>query len=257
MVANGLTPADLEDPGREIAFPESVIALFRGELGFPPDGFPAALSRRVLRAEPPAPFRPGDTLAPVDFAQARLECERAVGRSIDDRELASWLMYPKVFTEFARHQQHYGDVSVLPTQTFFYGMKEREEIAFDIDPGKTLVIRLSGSAPAEDEGVERLFFELNGQARTMRIEKSGRIAVAERPRAVDGDPSHIPAPMPGLVVTVGVQVGQRVRAGDPLASIEAMKMESQIRAERDLVIKAVHVKVGDVLTARDLMFEVV
>jgi pyruvate carboxylase len=257
MVANGLTAADLEDPTREIAFPESVIALFRGELGFPPEGFPAALSRRVLRTDPPQPFRPGDTLAPVDLDAARRECEQAVGRAIDDRELASWLMYPKVFTEFARHQQLYGDVSVLPTQTYFYGMKERDEIAFDIDPGKTLVIRLSGSAPAEDEGVERLFFELNGQARTMRIEKAGRVKASERPRAIDGDASHIPAPMPGLVVTVAVQAGQRVRAGDPLASIEAMKMESQIRAERDLTIKAVHVKVGEVLAARDLMFEVV
>jgi len=255
MVANDLTPADVEDPEREIAFPESVVSLFRGELGFPPDGFPQALSRKVLKADPPAPHRPGDDLPAVDLEQARAECERAIGRQVDDNDLASHLMYPKVFREYADHQRQYGDVSVLPTATCLYGMKAGEEIAFSIDAGKTLVLRLQGTAPAEEEGLVKFFFELNGQPRTLRIEKAGAPRAAQRPRAEDGNAAHVPSPMPGMVVTVAAKAGQRVKAGDPLLSIEAMKMESQIRADRDATVRAVHVKPGDVVSARDLLVE--
>jgi pyruvate carboxylase len=161
-----------------------------------------------------------------------------------------------VFKEFVEHQKQYGDTSVLSTPAFFYGMRERDEISVEIDPGKTLVLRLQGSAPAEEEGRVKLFFELNGQARTMRIEKAGVARTTpQRPRAEDGNRHHVPAPMPGMIVTVAVKVGQKVTAGNPLVSIEAMKMESQIRAERDAVVKAVHVAPGDVVAARDLLVE--
>ncbi|MCO5107113.1 MAG: pyruvate carboxylase [Burkholderiaceae bacterium] len=263
MVANDLSADDVLDPAREIAFPESVVSLFRGELGFPPDGFPAALSRKVLKcdgahpilAEPPAPYRPGDRLAPVDLEQARQEAEKAASHRVDDDGLASWLMYPKVFRDYAEHRRQYGDVSLLPTQTYFYGMREREEIAIDIDPGKTLVVSMQGTAPAEEEGLVRVFFELNGQPRTMRIEKAGAARAPRRVQAESGNPAHVPAPMPGMVVTVAVKAGQSVRAGDPLVSIEAMKMETQIRAERDGTVRAVHVRPGETVAAHDLLLE--
>ena len=263
MVANDLGPEDVMDPARDVAFPESVVSLFKGELGFPPDGFPAALSRKVLKCgtpaailpEPPSPYRPGDTLPPVDLEAARREAEKAVDHHVSDTDLASWLMYPKVYREYAEHHRHYGDVSILPTPTFFYGMADREEIAIDLDPGKTLVVSLQGTAPAEEEGLVKVFFELNGQARTMRIEKAGAARAARRTQADPANPSHIPAPMPGMIVTVAVKVGQAVKAGDPLVSIEAMKMESQIRAERDGSVRAIQVKSGDVVAAHDLLLE--
>jgi pyruvate carboxylase len=255
MVANDLTPEQVADPGQEVAFPESVVSLFRGELGFPPDGFPPGLSRKVLKSDPPLPHRPGASLPPVDLEQARAECEKAIGRQVDDTDLASYLMYPKVFREFAEHQRQYGDISVLPTATCLYGMRERDEIAFGIDSGKTLVLRLQGTAPAEEEGLVKFFFELNGQPRTMRIEKTGAARAAQRARAEEGNPAHVPAPMPGMIVTVAIRPGQRIKAGDPLLSIEAMKMESQIRADRDAIVRAVHVKSGDVVGARDLLVE--
>jgi len=255
MVANDLAPEDVLDPHREIAFPESVVSLFRGELGFPPDGFPPELSRKVLKAEPPAPYRPGDTLPAVDLEAARRDAEKAAGHQVSDTDLASWLMYPKVFRDYAEHLRHYGDVSVLPTPAFFYGMSEREEIAVDIDPGKTLVIRMQGIAPAEEEGVVKVFFELNGQPRTMRVEKAGAKAAPRKAQADPANPWHVAAPMPGMVVTVSVKAGQSVKAGDPLVSIEAMKMETQIRAERDGSVKAVHVRTGETIAARDLLVE--
>ncbi len=256
MVANDLTPRDIADPARDVAFPESVVSLFRGELGFPPDGFPAELSRKVLKGEPPQPYRPGDTLPAVDLDRARADAEKAAGHQISDTDLASYLMYPKVFREYADHQRQFGDISVLPTPVCFLGMREREEVALDIDPGKTLVVRLQGTAPAEEEGLVKFFFELNGQARTMRVEKAGAArAGTQRARAQDDNPAHVPAPMPGTIVTVSVKAGQKVRAGDPLVSIEAMKMESQIRSDRDCTVKAVHVRSSDVVSARDLLIE--
>ncbi|MFO1200426.1 MAG: pyruvate carboxylase, partial [Burkholderiaceae bacterium] len=255
MVANDLSPQDVADPERDVAFPESVVALFAGELGFPPDGFPRALSRRVLRREPPAPYRPGDTIPDVDLAAARAEAEKHAGHHVSDTDLASYLMYPKVFRDYAEHHRHYGDVSVLPTPAFFYGMAERDEIAVDIGPGKTLVILMQGIAPSEEEGVMKVFFELNGQPRTMRVDKAGAKPAHRRVQADPANPSHVPAPMPGMVVTVSVRSGQAVKAGDPLVSIEAMKMETQIRADRDATVKAIHVRSGETIAARDLLLE--
>ena len=258
MVANDMQPVDVTDPQREIAFPESVVSLFKGELGFPPDGFPQELSRKVLKAEPPKPYRPGDSLPDVDIEAARAEAEKAVGHQVGDDDLASYLMYPKVYRDYAEHQRRYGDVAVLPTTTYFYGLRDREEIAVDIDRGKTLVVSMQGTAPDEEEGVVKLFYELNGQARTMRIEKAGATRpTQQRQRAEDGNPDHLPAPMPGMVVTVSVKPGQPVKAGDPLVSIEAMKMESQIRAERNAVVKTIHAKTGETVAAHDLLIEFV
>ncbi|MCL4747719.1 MAG: pyruvate carboxylase [Burkholderiaceae bacterium] len=255
MVTNDLDSKDVIDPAREVAFPESVVSLFRGELGFPPDGFPPELSRKVLRGDPPKPYRPGDEMPAVDLAAKREEVEKAIGRHATDTDLASALMYPKVFREFAEHQRHYGDVSVVPTPTFFYGMVEREEIAVEIDPGKTLVVRLQGTSPADEDGIVRVFFELNGQPRTMRVEKAGMKTAPRRAQADPDNPAHVAAPMPGMIVTVSVKPGQVIRAGDPLVSIEAMKMESQIRAERDATVKSVHVRSGETVAAHDLLIE--
>jgi pyruvate carboxylase len=213
-------------------------------------------SANPILPEPPQPYRPGDRLPPADLRSARDEAAKAAGRQVDDDDLASWLMYPKVFRDYAEHRRNFGDVSVLPTQAFFYGMREREEIAIDIDPGKTLVVRMQGTAAAEEDGLVRVFFELNGQPRTIRVRKAGIAATVEpRIKAQTGNPAHVAAPMPGMVVTVAVRAGQAVKSGDPLLSIEAMKMESQIRAERDATVKAVHVKSGETVSAHDLLIE--
>jgi len=263
MAVNDLSVADVLDPERDIAFPESVVSLFRGELGFPPDGFPREISRRVLKCdtatpiliEPPQPFRPGERIAPVDLEQAREQAHKAAGHAVTDNDLSSWLMYPKVFSDFSAHRRRFGDLSALPSPTYFYGMTELEEISIDLDPGKSLVVRLLGTAPAEEEGVVKVFFELNGQPRTMRVERSGSRRAPTRVQADPANSAHVAAPMPGMVVTVAVKAGQSVKAGDPLVSVEAMKMETQIRAERDTVVKAVHVRPGETVAARDLLVE--
>ena len=257
MVANDLKPEDVANPDKDIAFPESVISLFKGELGFPPEGFPKALEAKVLKGEPPLSGRAGDFLAPVDLEAMRKELEHVIGRQAGDTDLASYLMYPKVFREYAEHRREFGDVSLLPTSAFFYGLQDREEIAIDIEKGKTLVLRQTGRAEAPDEeGKVRVFLELNGQPRTVRIPKAGlEQASKARPKADNANPKHVAAPMPGMVVTVAVKVGQKISKGASLLSIEAMKMETMLSTDRDVVIKAVHVKPGDVIAAKDLIVE--
>jgi pyruvate carboxylase len=255
MVANGLTPAEVADPAREIAFPDSVISLMRGELGYPPDGFPPALQRKVLKGEPPLVGRAGDWLPPVDLESARAEAQAATGRQIQDTDLASHLMYPKVFKEYAAHRSHYGDVSVLPTPTFFYGLQGGEEISVELERGKNLIISEQGMASPDGAGVAKVFFELNGQSRVVRVPKAGLANLKAKPQAEEGNPRHVGAPMPGTIVTLAIHVGQKVAKGDPLVSIEAMKMETMLTAEREGVIHAIHARHGESVNAKDLLVE--
>ena len=247
------------DPAKEIAFPESVVSLFKGELGFPPDGFPEALSRKVLRGDPPAPYRPGDQLAAVDLDAARAQGEAACEQPLDDRQLASYLMYPKQTADYHAHLRAYSDTSVLPTPAFLYGLQPQEEVAVDIDAGKTLLVSLQGQHADGEEGMVKVQFELNGQSRTAVIEQRSTVlagpARKSRPVADQENPLHIAAPMPGSIVTVPVQPGQRVSAGSTLVALEAMKMETHIAAERDCEIAAVHVQPGDRVASKDLLIE--
>ncbi|MBN3786524.1 pyruvate carboxylase [Burkholderia sp. Ac-20353] len=259
MVANDLSVSDVQDSAKEIAFPESVVSLFKGELGFPPDGFPAALARKVLRGEPPAPYRPGDQLPPVDLEAARAQGEAACESPLDDRQLASYLMYPKQTIDYFAHVCTYSDTSVVPTPAFLYGLQPQEEVAIDIAPGKTLLVALQGQHADVEEGVVKVQFELNGQSRTALIEQRSTAHTSKvrrsQPVADPGNPLHVAAPMPGSVVTVAVQPGQRVAAGTTLIALEAMKMETHIAAERDCEIATVHVQVGDRIAAKDLLIE--
>jgi pyruvate carboxylase len=255
MVANELSAADVADPAREIAFPESVISLFKGELGYPPDGFPAGLGSKVLKGALPIPGRAGAGMPAVDLEAARAQAAAAIGEPVGDQDLASYLMYPKVFTDYAAHRALYGNVSVLPTPVFFYGLRDGQETSVDIDQGKTLVIRLQGQADLPEEGQRKLFFELNGQARLIRVDLAGAGQAQRHPIADEGNPLHVGAPMPGMIVTVAVQAGQHVSKGAPLLSLEAMKMESMLHAERDAVVATVHVKPGAVVNAKDLLIE--
>ena len=256
MVSGGLTPEDVEDIDREIAFPESVIGLFRGELGQMPGGFPEVLSRKILKGEKPIEGRPGAALPPADLDAARAEAEAATGWTLSDEELSSYLMYPKVFIDYAEHRTRYGPVSVLPTDVYFYGLPPGQEISIDLERGLTLVIRCLAIGETDEEGNVRVFFELNGQPRSVRIEnREAAASVARRPKADPADASHVSAPMPGVVASVAVSPGRAVAAGDLLMTIEAMKMETALHAERDGTVAALHVAPGQSVDAKDLLLE--
>ncbi|BAE49043.1 pyruvate carboxylase [Paramagnetospirillum magneticum] len=254
MVTSNLTPADVLDPDKEIAFPESVVSFFKGDLGQPTGGFPAALQKKVLGVAKPITVRPGAVLPPADLDAVRAEAEKKAGRKLSDAELASYLMYPKVFADFAAHQRQYGDVSALPTDVFFWGMQPGQEIAIDLEKGKSLIVRYLATAEAEEDGSRKVFFELNGQPRTVRVfDRKVAPARAARPKAEAGNADHVGAPMPGLVVSVAVHAGQAVDKGDLLVSIEAMKMETAVRADRAGTVASVAVTPGVQVEAKDLL----
>lgn len=258
MVANDLTSEDVLNPHKEISFPESVISLFKGELGFPPEGFPKDLEAKVLKGEKPLAGRAGDFLAPVDLEAKKQELEHAIGRHPSDADLASYLMYPKVFKDYAEHRRKYGDVSLLPTPSYFYGLRGNEEVNVELEKGKSLIIRQTGKSEFPDEeGNVKVFFEVNGQPRSIRIEKIGdKRAGRSRLKADLTNVRHIGAPMPGMVSLVSVKVGQRVKKGSALLSIEAMKMETIITCDFDAVISKIHFSAGDVIESKDLLIEI-
>jgi len=257
MVSQGLSRADVEDPDRDVAFPDSVADMLRGNLGQPPGGFPAAITKKVLKDETPNTERPGLHLPPEDIEATRTRVQAELGGfRLDDEDLNGYLMYPKVFLDYMGRHRVYGPVRTLPTRTFFYGMEPGEEISAEIDPGKTLEIRLQAVGETNEEGEVKVFFELNGQPRAIRVaNRKVKASTAKRPKAELGNPNHIGAPMPGSVASVTAQTGQAVKEGDMLLTIEAMKMETGIHAERDAVIKAVHVRPGDQIDAKDLLVE--
>ncbi len=257
MVSQGLTRAQVEDPKTDVSFPDSVIDMMRGNLGQPPGGFPDTILKKVLKGEKPNLDRPGKNVAPVDIDETRAKLSKELdGKEIDDEDLNGYLMYPKVFLDYMGRHRLYGPVRTLPTHTFFYGMEPGEEISAEIDPGKTLEIRLQAISETDDKGEVRLFFELNGQPRVIRV--PNRMVPSEtiqRPKAQPGNHDHIGAPMPGVVASIGVSAGQAVKAGDLLLTIEAMKMETGLHAERDATVKAVHVQPGSQIDAKDLLVE--
>jgi pyruvate carboxylase len=256
MVTNELTAEDVLDPDKDIAFPESVVSLFRGEIGQPVGGFPPALQAKILKGEKPLDRRPGELLEPIDFDAERAAVEKRLERKVSNRELCSHLLYPAVFEEFAKHARRYGDVGVLPTPTFLYGLKPHEEIEVSIERGKTLIVRLLGVSDVDDRGQRRVFFELNGQPRTVEVDdRTAGKASKSHPKADPENPSHVAAPMPGRIVSVAVEAGRTIERGDLLLSIEAMKMETLLRAERDGTVKAIIAEVGMTVDAHDLLVE--
>ena len=257
MVAQNLSRDDVENPKTDVAFPESVVDMLRGNLGQPPGGFPKHIVKKALKGEKPNLDRPGKNLEPIDLEKTRQELsEKLDGMKIDDEDLNGYLMYPKVFLDYMERHLTYGPVRTLPTKTFFYGMNSGDEISLEIDPGKTLEIRLQAIGETDENGEVKVFFELNGQPRVIRV--PNRLVTSEttsRPKADPSNSNHIGAPMPGVISTVSVNEGQTVKKGDLLLTIEAMKMETGIHVERDAKIKAVHVKPATQIDAKDLIIE--
>ena len=257
MVAQNLSRDDVENPKTDVAFPESVVDMLRGNLGQPPGGFPKHLVKKALKGEKPNLDRPGKNLEPIDLEKTRQELsDKLDGMKIDDEDLNGYLMYPKVFLDYMERHLTYGPVRTLPTKTFFYGMNSGDEISLEIDPGKTLEIRMQAIGETDENGEVKVFFELNGQPRVIRV--PNRLVTSEttsRPKADPSNSNHIGAPMPGVISTVSVNEGQTVKKGDLLLTIEAMKMETGIHVERDAKIQAVHVKPATQIDAKDLIIE--
>jgi pyruvate carboxylase len=254
MVANNLTKEDILRSDREFAFPESVVDLIGGRMGQPPGGFPPEVVTRVMRDMAVMTGRPGETLPPADFDKATAEVREFLHREPSRREVLSYLLYPKVYRDFVAHQLRYSDTSDLPTPVFFYGQLPGEEFAIDIEPGKTLIVKFTNVGEPHADGRRSVFFELNGQPRDVTVvDRSLEPETKSAPKADPANSKQVGASMPGMVVTVTVQVGDQVTKGQKLLSLEAMKMEATVYAERDGKVAQVLVKPGTPVQTGDLM----
>ncbi len=246
-----------------------------GGLGWPEGGWPVPMWRAILGdkrfkeakakyAKSSATVTPkaksktgkGAKFVEAEFAKLRSELVEKLKHQPTDDELYSHLMYPAVFADFAKHQREYGDVSVLPTPAFFYGLKPGEEISVEIEEGKVLIIRLISMSPADKDGRRTLSYELNGIAREAFItDRSVTPKTQSRPKADLADPLQIAAPIPGLVVVLSTTVGAKVAKGDKLFMMEAMKMQTTVYAPVDGVVMELHVAVGDTVESKDLLIK--
>jgi pyruvate carboxylase len=254
MVGNNLTPADVETGKRELAFPASVVEFFEGKLGQPVGGFPEALQKLVLKGRKPMNDRPGAKLPSADLDGTRKTLADQLKRAVTEREVASHLLYPRVFEELVEHQTKYSDVSVLPTPVFFYGMEKGDEISADIEPGKTLIVKFLTVGDPHLDGRRLVFFELNGQPREVSVvDKALAGEFPTHPKGEPGNAKHISAPMPGLIVRVNVAPGEVVPAGHKLVTLEAMKMETTVHADRPGKVAEVLVRQQMQVESGDLM----
>lgn len=254
MTSNGLTEADVMERGNTLAFPDSVIDLFKGGLGQIAGGFPAKLSDIILKGEKPNAGRPNDHLQPVDLDAEFAAFKQAFDVDRSFLDFLSYKMYPAVYKEFYKHQLEYGDVSHLPTPLFFYGLKLNEEVLVELGQGKVLIIRLLYRSDADENGNCIVTFDFNGQIRSIQVrdlsvkptKASNRKAVGEK---------EIGTSLQGKLSAIMVKSGQEVEQNTPLFVIEAMKMETTITAPAAGKVKQIHLHQGELVEQGDLVVE--
>jgi pyruvate carboxylase len=254
MVQNDLAPEDVMQRGHELTFPQGVIDFFKGMIGQPHGGFPKELQKIILKDEEPLTCRPGELLEPIDFKAKKVELEKKLEHEVSERDVLSAVLYPGVYEEFDRFRQEYSDTSVLSTPVFFYGLEVGDEVAIDIQEGKTLIIKLNAIGRVHEDGTRNIYFELNGMPRSAVVKDLAvETETVDRVKADPGDEHQVGAPMPGKVFKLLVKVGDKVKEGDVVLSTEAMKMETNVKAKKDGVIKELLFKEGDQVQQGDLL----
>jgi pyruvate carboxylase len=252
LMSRGMSIKEFLDlkPDHTLTLPNSVIDMFEGSLGLPEGGWPAKTARIILQGRKARKRK----LPAADLEAAQATLEKKMGAKPSRTDLMSYLMYPEVFTKFARVRAAYGDLEVLPSPQFFYGMRKGEEINFDLEPGKTLIVKYLTTSEPHPDGSRTVFFELNGQPREVQVkDKSLKGVLAERQKADSTNPNHIAAPIPGAVTSVHVNAGQAVKKGERLLVMEAMKMQTTVNAPADGIVQEVLVKVGETVEPKDLL----
>ncbi|KGP71472.1 pyruvate carboxylase [Pontibacillus yanchengensis] len=256
MVQNNLNEDDIYEQGESIDFPDSVIEFFEGYLGQPYKGFPQELQRIILKGRNPIVRRPGELLDPVDFKDLKETLFHKLDRQITSFDMITYALYPKVFMDYHQFYEQYGDMSVLDTLTFFYGMRLGEEIDIEIEQGKTLIVKLVSIGEPQADGTRVVYFELNGQPREIVVkDDSIKSAVEERPKADKDNDKHIGATMPGTVIKVIADKGEKVNKGDHIMITEAMKMETTVQAPFEGKVKDIYVRNGEAIHVGDLLVE--
>ncbi|CAJ0553785.1 Ff.00g122970.m01.CDS01 [Fusarium sp. VM40] len=255
MVSNGLSPEDVKAKASQLDFPGSVLEFFEGLMGQPYGGFPEPLRSDALRERRKLDKRPGLFLDPVDFVKTKRELGKKYGAPITECDVASYVMYPKVFEDYKTFVQQYGDLSVLPTRYFLSRPEIGEEFNVELEKGKVLILKLLAVGPlSENTGQREVFFEMNGEVRQVTVvDKKAAVENISRPKVDANDTSQVGAPMSGVLVELRVHDGSEVKKGDPIAIISAMKMELSISAPHSGKVSGLQVREGDSVDGSDLI----
>lgn len=257
MVSNNLTEQDVVKLAPELDFPDSVLDFMEGLMGTPYGGFPEPLRTNMLgNKRPKLDKRPGLTLPPIDFAKVREELTSRYGDRVSETDIASYVMYPKVYEAFRAIVEKYSDLSVLPTRYFLKPLDIGEEMVVDIEQGKTLIIKLLAVGEiSKATGTREVFFELNGEMRSVTVDdKKVSVETISRPKA--SQPNDVGAPMAGVVIETRVKKDQEVKKGDPIAVLSAMKMEMIISSPVSGKVGDILIKEGDSVDSGDLITSV-
>ena len=262
MVQNELTEQDIYEHGDTLDFPASVVGFFQGNIGVPYQGFPEKLQKIILKGKPQMVGRPGDTLPPVDLSSVKAHITE-LGGNASPEAVSSSCLYPKVYDDWINRTNEFGDVSVLDTPTFFFGLTPGEETRVVIEQGKMLIIKLIHISEPNEQGYRTVSFEFNGLPREIEVkDRTVKATGVTRKKADKSNPGEIGATLSGSVVKVLVAKGQKVEKGDPLVVTEAMKMETTITAPiagiiaQILVQPASRIESGDCLVEIDMNVQV-
>ena len=254
MVQNDLTPENIVEKGAALSYPDSVVSYFKGMMGQPAWGFPKDLQKIVLKGEEPISVRPGSLLPPADFEAAKEHLRKVCGHEPSERDVISWLTYPKVLEDYFKNRAEYGYLTRLGSHVYFHGLAVGETNRVNIEDGKTLVIKYLGLGDANEDGTRVVQFELNGMRREINVQdKHAKASVHAVEKADPDDPMQVGASIPGAVSKVLVKKGDEVKENDVLLIIEAMKMETSVVARADGVVGEVKVEAGDSVVAGQLL----
>lgn len=254
LVRNDLDIDDMYEKGETLSFPDSVVAFFKGLLGQPYKGFNEKLQQIVLKGETAIKERPGEKLPAFDFNNTKKSLEKKYDRKLRDIDLVSYALYPQVFEDWLNFVDEFGDPSIFSTRAFFYPLKKEHEIEVDIEEGKTLIIKYLGESAPDEKAYRKIFFELNGQPRTVKIKDNTLTDIIKSNTKGDSsDPKQVCATMPGKILKVNVKQGEKVSKGDLLVITEAMKMETKITAGCDGEVEEIYLHEGDKIESGDLL----
>ncbi|MFK8102404.1 MAG: pyruvate carboxylase [Saprospiraceae bacterium] len=255
MTSNNLSKEDIFTKGDQLAFPDSMKALMRGDLGQLNGGFPPAFQQMVLKGEAAYTNKPNAHLKPIDFELEFKTFQEKFGPYVHSLDFLSYKLYPKVFTDFQEHYETYGAVRNIPTPAFFYGLKPNEEILIEIDSGKRILVRFLNKSEADEKGMRTVLFQLNGQTRSIEVKDNTLVSTIKVQQKVSKE-SDIGAPLQGSLSKILVKEGEEIKRNAPLFIIEAMKMESTITAPIAGIIKKIHLTEKTMVEQDDLIIEV-
>ncbi|MBS4960561.1 MAG: pyruvate carboxylase [Clostridiales bacterium] len=255
MYKNGLTAENIMTEGKDLSYPDSVIQYFSGMIGQPDGGFPKDLQELILKGKEPITVRPGAMLPPADFDSIKeyLTTTHTMHK-INNKNVLSYALYPKVYDEYCEHLELYNDVSLLDSHVYFYGLAKGEETVLRLGEGKDILIKYVDSSDPDEFGIRSLTFEINGVVRVIRVQdKKLAIKSDHRLKADKTNPAHLGSTLPGTVGKIVVKPGDIVKKNQLLMTVEAMKMETSVLSKVDGKVDHIYVKEGDRVSQEELL----